>query len=188
MLQVTDAFGSFTSPAADYFRQLVSGLAITASLVCDESGNTISSDGSSTGLGNDTDLALLVAMRRQAQVIVTSGKTFRADNYRFPKFADLAVLTQHKVDIVAPEGQKLVVSTSGYEQTIRDLSRSGYTKMHVEYGVTGIKELIAKNVLDALLVSTKRLSGVEALSRELNVSPIIIQLDDLYVGLVAWHS
>lgn len=188
MQQVTDAFGSFASPAPDYFRQLVSGFAVTASLVCDESGNTISSDGSSTGLGNDTDLALLVAMRRQAQVIVTSGKTLRADNYRFPKFADLAVLTNHKVDIVAPEGQKLIVSSSGYDQLIQELSRSGYTRMHVEYGVTGIKELIAKNVLDALLVSSKQLSGVEALSRELKVSPIIIQLDDLYVGLVAWHS
>lgn len=188
MQQVTDAFGSFTAPAADYFRQLVSGFAVTASLVCDESGNTISSDGSSTGLGNETDLALLVAMRRQAQVIVTSGKTLRADNYRFPKFADLAVLTNQKVDIVVPEGQKLIVSSSGYEQMIQDLSHSGYTKMHVEHGVAGIKELIARNVLDALLLSSKQRSGVEVLSRELNVSPIIIQLDDLYVGLVAWHS
>lgn len=188
MQQITDAFGSFTAPAADYFRQLVSGFAITASLVCDESGNTISSQGSSSGLGNDTDLALLVAMRRQPQVIVTSGKTLRADNYRFPRFADLAVLTSHKVDIDAPEGQKLILSSSSYVQMINDLSRSGYARMHVEYGVTGIKELIAKNVLDALLLSSRRLSGVEALSRELKVSPIIIQLDDLYVGLVAWHS
>lgn len=188
MQQVTDAFGSFTAPAADYFSHLVSGFAITASLVCDESGNTISSNGSSTGLGNDTDLALLIALRRQAQVIVTSGKTLRADNYRFPKFADLAVLTSHKVDIVAPEGQKLILSSSGYVQMINDLSRSDYTRMHVEYGVTGIKELIAKNALDALLLSSKRLSGVEALAGELKVSPIIIQLDDLYVGLVAWHS
>ena len=188
MQQVTDAFGSFTAPAPDYFRQLVSGFSVTASLVCDESGNTISSDGSSTGLGNETDLALLVAMRRQAQVIVTSGKTLRADNYRFPKFADLAVLTNQKVDIVVPEGQKLIVSSSGYDQMIQELSHSGYTKMHVEYGVTGIKELIASNALDALLLSSKQLSGVEALTRELKVSPIIIQLDDLYVGLVAWHS
>lgn len=167
---------------------MVSGFAVTASLVCDESGNTISSEGSSSGLGNNTDLALLVAMRRQAQVIVTSGRTLRADNYRFPKSADLAVLTNQQVDIVAPEGQKLIVSSSGYEQLIQQLSHSGYTRMHVEYGVSGIMELIARNVLDALLLSSKQLSGIQVLSKELKVSPIIIELDDLYVGLVAWHS
>lgn len=188
MQQVTDIFGTFTAPPPEYFRQLVSGFAVTASLVCDASGNTVSSDGSSNGLGNNTDLALLVAMRRQAQVIVTSGKTLRADNYRFPKSADLAVLTNQQVDIVAPEGQKLIVSSSGYEQLIEQLSHSGYTRMHVEYGVTGIKELIAGSALDALLLSSKQRSGVEALSRELKVLPIIIELDDLYVGLVAWHS
>ena len=188
MQQVTDTFGTFTAPPADYFRQLVSGFAVTASLVCDESGNTSSSDGSSNGLGNNTDLALLVAMRRQAQVIVTSGKTLRADNYRFPKSADLAVLTNQQVDIVAPEGQQLIVSNSGYVQMINDLARSGYTKMHVEYGVTGIKELISRHVLDALLLSSKQLTGIRLLSKQLKVSPIFIELDDLYVGLVAWHS
>ena len=188
MQQVTDTFGSFSAKAPDYFRQLVSGFAVTASLVCDEIGNTISSDGSSSGLGNETDLALLVAMRRQAQVIVTSGRTLRADNYRFPKSADLAVLTNQQFEIHAPEGQKLIVANSGYEQLIQQLSTSGYTRMHVEYGVTGIKELIEGNALDALLLSSKKRSGVEALSRELKVLPIIIQLDDLYVGLVAWHS
>ena len=188
MQQVTDSLGTFIAPPPEYFRQLVSGFAVTASLVCDASGNTVSSDGSSNGLGNNTDLALLVAMRRQAKVIVTSGKTLRADNYRFPKSADLAVLTNQQVDIVAPEGQKLIVSSSGYEQLIEQLSHSGYTRMHVEYGVTGIKELIAGSALDALLLSSKQRSGVEALSRELKVLPIIIELDDLYVGLVAWHS
>lgn len=188
MQKVTDTFGSFSATTTDYFRQLVSGFAVTASLVCDENGKTTSSDGSSSGLGNETDLALLVAMRRQAQVIVTSGRTLRADNYRFPKSADLAVLTNQQVDIVEPVGQKLIVSNSGYEQLIQELSHSGYTRMHVEYGVTGIKELIAGSALDALLLSSKQRSGVDALSRELKVLPTIIQLDDLYVGLVAWHS
>lgn len=167
---------------------MVAGLSVTASLVCDESGNTISKEGSSAGLGNQTDLALLVALRRQAQVIVTSGKTLRADSYRFPKSADLAVLTNHAVDLEAPEGQKLIVKSSGYVQLVNELTRSGYQRIHIEYGITGMKEILEAGVLDGLLVSSKHRSGIEKLARELEVSPLIIELSDLYVGLVAWHS
>jgi hypothetical protein len=186
--QVTDTLGTYTTPAAEYFRQLVAGLSVTASLVCDETGITVSKEGSSAGLGNETDLALLVALRRHAQVIVTSGKTLRADNYRFPKSADLAVLTNHEVDLVAPEGQKLLVSSYGYVQLVNELARSGYERIHVEYGITGMKEILEADVLDGLFLSSMHRSGVEELSKELKVSPIILELGDLYVGLVAWHS
>ena len=187
MPKVIDSIGSYPTDAGEYFRELVSGFAITASLVSDQHGNTVSSEGSSAGLGNLTDLSLLVALRRQSQVILTSGNTFRSDRYKFPKHADLAVLTNQELDISVPNGQKLIVSNLGYQQTLTDLMLSRYKRVHVEYGITGIRALLASKALDALLLSSREVSGVLALATQLNVEPILLELEDLYVGLVAWQ-
>jgi hypothetical protein len=185
--KVIDSNGSYPTATGEYFRELVSGFAITASLVSDQHGNTVSTEGSSAGLGNSTDLALLVALRRQSQVILTSGKTFRNDRYKFPKHADLAVLTNQAVGTLAPEGQKLIVSNLGYQKTLTDLILSGYNRVHVEYGITGIRALVESNALDALLLSSRDKPGVLALAKDLKVEPVLLELEDLYVGLVAWQ-
>jgi hypothetical protein len=185
--KVIDSIGSYPTAAGEYFRELISGFEITASLVSDQHGNTVSSQGSSAGLGNSTDLSLLVALRRQSQIILTSGKTFRSDRYKFPKHADLAVLTNQELDISVPDGQKLILSNLGYQQTLTDLILSGYTGVHVEYGITGIRALLEAKALDALLLSSRDKSGVLALALELQVEPILLELEDLYVGLVAWQ-
>jgi len=185
--KVIDSNGSYPTATGEYFRELVSGFAITASLVSDQHGNTVSTEGSSAGLGNSTDLALLVALRRQSQVILTSGKTFRNDRYKFPKHADLAVLTNQAVGTLAPEGQKLIVSNLGYQKTLTDLILSGYNRVHVEYGITGIRALVESNALDALLLSSRDKPGILALAKDLKVEPVLLELEDLYVGLVAWQ-
>lgn len=188
MPQITDAFGSYSVDAGQYFRQLAAGFRVTASLVCDAKGKTVGESGSSQGLGNDTDLALLVALRRQSEVILTSGASFRADEYSFPKQSDLAVLTRKGVEITAPEGQKLIQVSSGYPQAVDDLRQLRYAKIHVEYGVTGIKELIENRRLDALFLSSTDKNGVAKLAVSLSVDPIYLDVSDLCVGLVAWQT
>ncbi len=185
--QVTDPIGSFEESDSVFFKELVSGFSTTASLVCDTDGNTISETGSSAGLGNATDLSLLIALRRQAAVILTSGSTFRADSYRFPKQADLAVLTTKAVDIEVPTGQRLLVLSSGYRESLQELRAEGYSRIHVEYGETGISALIAACDLDALWLSSPTPSGVKALADRLAVKPVLFELTDLCIGLVAWH-
>jgi hypothetical protein len=185
--KVFDSIGSYPTATGEYFRELISGFAITASLVSDQHGNTVSTEGSSAGLGNSTDLSLLVALRLQSKVVLTSGKTFRSDRYKFPKHADLAVLTNQELDISIPTGQKLIVSNLGYQQTLTDLKLSGYKRVHVEYGITGIRALVEAKALDALLLSSRDKSGVIALALELKVEPLLLELEDLYVGLVAWQ-
>ena len=187
LLQVTDAFGSYKESDSVVLKELVSGFSITASLVCDAAGNTVSPSGSSAGLGNKTDLALLVALRRQAQVILTSGSTFRADKYRFPKHADLAVLSNGSVDIEVPAGQELLIKNSGYREALQDLKGSGYSRIHVEYGLTGISTLALAGDLDALLLSSPSSSGVKALADQMMLKPTIVELSDLCIGLVAWQ-
>lgn len=187
MPRVSDAFGEFSTDVDLYFRELATGFNITASLVADENGNTVSDAGNSSGLGNETDLALLIALRRQSQVILTSGKTFRNDHYKFPKQADLAVLTNQAVEIVVPFGRKLIISSGGYQETLNEISASSYEHVHVEYGITGIRSLVQAKALDALFLSSRSESGVLALAQNLNIQPIVILLEDLYVGLVAWQ-
>lgn len=187
MLQVTDFFGHFPSESAAFFKELVAGFSITGSLVADEHGATISDAGNSKGIGNATDLALLIALRRQSEVILTSGKTFRCDQYKFPKGADLAVLTNQNLDLEAPAGQSLTVLRTGYARSIRELRSAGYSRIHVEYGITGMTELLEQRQLEALFLSSKSLSGAMALSDSLGVEPHFVELSDLYVGLVAWQ-
>jgi hypothetical protein len=186
--QVTDSFGSYRLASPSFFKQLVSGFAVTASLVCDEQGRTVSPLGSSKGLGNATDLELLIALRRQANVILTSGATFRADEYRFPRSADLAVLSRQSVDIEVPAGRKLHLIASGFGEAIDELLNRQYGRIHVEYGLAGITEVVAKGLLDALFLSSKSRDGVQRLSKNLGVEPTFIELSDLYIGLVAWQT
>ncbi|MEY4944699.1 MAG: hypothetical protein RL384_643 [Actinomycetota bacterium] len=188
MPQVTDSFGSYRLASPSFFKQLVSGFAVTASLVCDEQGRTVSPLGSSKGLGNATDLELLIALRRQANVILTSGATFRADEYRFPRSADLAVLSRQSVDIEVPAGRKLHLIASGFGEAIDELLNRQYGRIHVEYGLAGITEVVAKGLLDALFLSSKSRDGVQRLSKNLGVEPTFIELSDLYIGLVAWQT
>jgi hypothetical protein len=185
--QVTDSFGSYSVETEKFLRELVAGYAVTGSLVCDAAGNTVNVSGSSSGLGNQTDLALLVALRRQSQVILTSGRTFRADQYRFPKQADLAVLTTRPVEIEVPQGQRLLVKQAGFQGALQELLSEGYSRIHIEYGLSGMRELIAHRRLNALFLSSRSLSGVKKLAEQLEVSPTVLELDDLYIGLVAWQ-
>lgn len=188
MPQVTDSFGSYRLASPAFFKQLVSGFAVTASLVCDEQGRTVSTLGSSKGLGNATDLELLIALRRQANVVLTSGATFRADEYRFPRSADLAVLSRQSVDIEVPAGRKLHLIATGFGEAIDELLNRQYGRIHVEYGLAGITEVVAQGLLDALFLSSKSRDGVQRLSKNLGVEPTFIELSDLYIGLVAWQT
>lgn len=187
MLQVTDSFGQYESEPAALFKEYVSGYSVTASLVADEFGSTVSSQGNSKGIGNDTDLALLIALRRQSEVILTSGKTFRCDQYKFPRSADLAVLTTQNLEIEAPAGQRLTLLRNGYTSSIRELKNAGYSRIHIEYGVTGISKLVEESQLDALVLSSQSITGLMALSKRIGVEPNVTELSDLYVGLVAWQ-
>ena len=187
MLQVTDPFGQYESDPAAFFKEYVSGFSVTASLVADEFGGTVSSQGNSKGIGNETDLALLIALRRQSEVILTSGKTFRCDQYKFPRSADLAVLTSQNLEIEAPAGQRFTLLRNGYTSSIRELKNAGYSRIQIEYGVTGIAQLVEQSQLDALVLSSQSITGLRALSEKLGVEPNVAELSDLYVGLVAWQ-
>lgn len=65
-----------------------------ATIVSTAEGKIISEDGNSSGIGNPADLELLLRLRTLASVIVTTGATARADNYKSSKLAPIAIITR----------------------------------------------------------------------------------------------
>lgn len=65
-----------------------------ASYVVDSSGKYVDDNGSSANLGNSGDLSLLMSLREKADVIVTTGATARAENYRPSRFAPITVISR----------------------------------------------------------------------------------------------
>lgn len=67
-----------------------------ATLVSNEYGLIVGQEGNSSGIGNQVDLQLLMALRSKADVICTTGRTARAESYKASRFAPLAFLTKSR--------------------------------------------------------------------------------------------
>lgn len=147
--------------------ELINRAKITASFVVDKNGLTVNELGNSSGLGNATDLALLRALRANAEVVFTSGLTARADSYRMPKTADLAIFTRAGVDnleLDPAEGKKLSLigpdRAASYSEALEELRRLGYRKIQLEFGLMGFAELLKQ--IDLFLISGLESMGVNA--------------------------
>jgi riboflavin biosynthesis pyrimidine reductase len=160
---------------------------VTASMVVGNNGETVTQAGNSKGLGNGTDLELLKALRRQCEVVLTTGLTYRLEEYKFPGKADLAVLSRSKMIKNPPNGQRFLVLNSGYCEALDDLAAEGYQRIQVEYGLTGIKTLIETGRLDALAVSGLEKDPVAAFCADLGLRPKYFAEEDLVVAIVAWQ-
>lgn len=66
-----------------------------ATYVVDSHGRHVDDTGSSANLGNSGDLSLLMSLREKADVIVTTGATARAENYRPSRFAPITVISRN---------------------------------------------------------------------------------------------
>lgn len=66
-----------------------------ASYVVDQFGEFKGSDGTSGTIGNQLDLKMLIALRSIADVIVTTGATARAEQYKASRFAPIAFVTNN---------------------------------------------------------------------------------------------
>jgi hypothetical protein len=167
---------------------LSAGLSLTMSMVVDEAGGTVNDIGTSAGIGNATDLLLLKALRRNSDVVLTSGATFRADEYRFPKTADLAVLSHSRPAMEAPEGRRLHWLQSGYREAIEDLWVEGYRHIQVEYGLSGMRELQIARVPILLFVSSVSAEGIDAFLLKQGLTGKVVRVSDLFLAVVAWQE
>lgn len=190
-----DSIGEFYPEPSEYFIGLTSGFKITASLVVDKNAHTVNLAGNSKGIGNAVDLALLIALRKNAELVLTSGLTFRNDAYKMPKNADLAVFSSQATDfsgLVIPEGRNAIwigpQQASDYMEALDVCLGRGYKNIHIEFGERGIRELFENQRIDALFISSIYPDGFEGFCEGMGLSPVIrTEIQGLSVGLVAWQ-
>lgn len=164
---------------------------ITSSLVVGAQGEHKGPDGTSRSLGGKADFEWFVSLRSQAQVILTSGKTFRDESYRKPKSAELAVFsksaTETKVDFevihLGPQHAK------SFYEAVEHLKTLGFDRIHCEFGPTGFVSLAQKQIVASLLSSASP-DGIECFTTEHNLEYELLSSNGLSiarVGSVAVH-
>lgn len=162
---------------------------ITASLVVSPEGSAASSSGTSKGLGNTTDQALLRWFRSRSQIVLTSGKTAELENYRLPSRAELAILSKSNRTYrsLGTDVSKVIFleNLSSYAHAIEALADLGYSKIHCEFGPTGFIELVKLNIVEGY-VSCMAAAGIEEFAFQHQVGWTELQTvgDDLYVARV----
>lgn len=175
---ITDSLGAFEQPDHSYLSGSVSGFNVTASLVVDALGSTLGAFGNSRGIGGSMDLQLLKSLRRQTQIVYTSGKTARAEGDIRPKKKDLAVLSRAVTSETYGSGIGKVLSLGPASVPGLDarsvihgleiLKKKGYQKIHCEFGIEGTFELLEKNALDVLVISCEDGDGANRFTQHHN--------------------
>ena len=185
-MQLLDSLGSATATSS-FLESLVSGVMISASLVVSESGQFAGDLGSSKSLSSPADKLWLSTLRKHSQVVLTSGKTFRAEQYRMPKTADLAVLTSTELDVSElqpqPDQSLHLLKSSSFEAAVSDLEKLGYRNIHVEFGPTGIKALLESSLHFTLFLSGPSTRSIEIAAKSLNAQPLqLCVVDGLHLA------
>lgn len=160
---------------------------VTASLVVSSAGIATSDEGSSKGLGNQTDLALLKWFRSRSEVVLTSGKTAEIENYKLPSSAELAILSkaERKYESLGAQKSKVIFlkNLDSYAQSIDALLSLGYSRIHCEFGPSGFVDLLHSGLVEGF-VSSKEVSGIELFANSHDLVQGNVQLlgGDLFVA------
>lgn len=142
-----------------------------ASLLVDSDGNTVGPDGTSKSISNSTDLQLLLALRSKSQLIVTTGQTARAEQYRASRFAPLAFLTQqpetlahlpaikepgsHKNIFLQPDSTELNFDELGLR-----LNALGFSKMLFEGGTSSLGRMVTTASRSQLVLTISNFGSI----------------------------
>lgn len=190
-LETGQEFNFFASKIASWSGWL-------ASLVVDIAGNTIGADGTSKTVGNHTDLQLLLALRAKASVIVTTGKTARAEGYKPSRFAPIAFITRNPdsladVPAVARPGHfaNIILSSSAnqpnpFQEFDIELNTDG--PILFEGGVRTLTQLLQSDLPTQLVLSianvpeSLEISPTELLSKALPFAPKLRLKDAFRAG------
>lgn len=168
----------------------INASSITSSFVVDYTGSSVNQVGNSKGIGNETDLELLKALRAKSEVVLTSGLTARVEGYKMPRHADLAIFTAKGVSQLGLKpraGQKLQILSppliTNYLDSLHAL-KTQYQNIHVEFGPVGAMAI--RSEIDLFVLSSKTRQGIEIFAEKLDLSPsVTFDLPDLVITLAA---
>lgn len=126
-----------------------------ATFVVDAEGNYIGPDGTAKSLGNPLDLQLLIALRTACDVIVTTGATARAEQYRATRLAPILFLTRNPdslIDLPAFESPGVhpnyLLDGENHENVFSEansfLENRGFKSFLYEGGAVSLRDLLAQ--------------------------------------------
>ena len=143
-----------------------------AAIVFNSAGEYFDDNGSSRLISNQSDLDLLLELRRQSDVIVTTGKTARNNDYSASKFAPIAFLTKNPASISEISAVRnpgafpniiLKSTVPGLSWLPTEIERLGFRRPLFEGGPKTLTKLIETDVEIELFVSltwpTKSIDG-----------------------------
>lgn len=104
-----------------------------------------------------------------------------------PKTADLAVLTRTELDVsdLQPTAEQSIqlLRSSSFAAAVSDLQALGYQEIHIEFGPTGIKALLASSLRFTLFLSGPSAHAIELAAKSLGVSSSqLCQVDGLHLA------
>ncbi len=164
---------------------------ITATLVVGPEGEHVGPDGTSKSLGGKADFDWFVSVRRRAEVVLTSGKSYVDEIYRPPANAELAVFSRALTASDLGPGIMLISENqaANFREAVKHLQSLGFEKIQCEFGPTGFLALSAVPTVEAYLSSDK-LSGIEIFTSRHGVKFELVSSAGLFIariGSVAVH-
>lgn len=99
--------------------------ALVHSIALDSAGNYYGEDQSSKSISDASDNEWLMFLRSNADLIVTSGKTFRAESYRQSRFCPIVVISRTVSQTIDSDTSRFPISFSTLEDCIDLIKRSG---------------------------------------------------------------
>lgn len=162
-------------------------------------GKTDTSAASSAAVSNPEDRELLIALRALTEVIVTTGKTARAEGYKNSKFAPIAVLSNQPDSLTdlplfadAPTGRNFILTAPADErfasQLEQSLNQAGFNSFLFEGGPATLRRLHETGADLELVISVtgstrpEELDPREYLDRLLPNNQSAEVLNDLLIG------
>ena len=116
--------------------------ALVHSIALDSAGNYYGEDQSSKSISDASDYEWLMFLRSKADLIVTSGKTFRAESYRQSRFCPIVVISRTVSQTIDSDTSRFPISFSTLEDCIDLIKRSG--KVLLESGPNLAVELASR--------------------------------------------
>ena len=138
---------------------------LTASLVLGQDGNHVDVNGTSKLLGGPADLELLKYFRSRSSWVLTTGATARAERYRIPSKAKLAVLSRQG-ELALPEtldasevtvlGSDFPMSIASAISHLENLNPGG---IHLEFGPRTLLTALAEIDRLQIILSSEHETG-----------------------------
>ena len=134
--------------------------ALVHSIALDSAGNYYGEDQSSKSVSDASDKEWLMFLRSKADLIVTSGKTFRAESYRQSSFCPIVVISRTVSKTIDSDTSRFPISFSTLEDCIDLIKRSG--KVLLESGPNLAVELASRGKDIVIALSCPRaISDIE---------------------------